>query len=115
MTLDKDVSDMEVIERHILQLFEMAGRRLRRGGYAGKTVGIYINNTLAIYMIAEEVLGDIRLKHPIRLVGICVSNLIKNLAQVPLFSADRNKQAVARTMDTIQRPVRRFLHHLEQA
>ena len=40
MTLDRDVSDRETLERHILQLSEMVGRRLRRGGYAGRTVAL---------------------------------------------------------------------------
>jgi DNA polymerase-4 len=119
MTLDKDVSDMETLERYILQLSEMVGRRLRRGGYTGRTialtlrysdfstftrritVGIHSNNSIDIYSIAKDILNTIRLQQPIRLIGVSVSNLTKNISQIPLFRADRNKKAATRTMDEI--------------
>jgi len=119
MTLDKDVSDVEALERHILQLSEMVGRRLRRGGYAGRTValtlrypdfttftkrttvGMHMNNSIDIYLVAKDILNTIRLQQPIRLVGVSVCNLTKNVAQIPLFRADRSKQAATRTMDEI--------------
>ena len=119
MTLDKDVSDTNTLERHILQLSEMVGRRMRCGSCAGRTialtlrypdfhtftrqttVGIYTNNSIDIYVIAKNILSGIRLRRPIRLIGISVSNLTKNLAQIPLFSTDRNKEAATRTMDEI--------------
>lgn len=119
MTLDRDVSDMETLERHILQLSEMVGRRLRRSGYAGRTValtlrypdfntftkrstvGTYMNNSIDIYVAAREILNTIRLQQPIRLIGISVCNLTKNTVQLPLFSTDRVKQAATQTMDTI--------------
>ena len=119
MTLDRDVSDMETLERHILQLSEMVGRRLRRGGYAGRTVALtlrypdfttftrrstvetYMNSSIDIYLAARELLNTIRLQQPIRLIGVSVCNLTKNTVQIPLFSADRVKQAATQTMDTI--------------
>jgi len=119
MTLNRDVSDMETLERHILQLSEMVGRRLRRGGYAGRTValtlrypdfntftkrstvGTYMNNSIDIYVAAREILNTIRLQQPIRLIGVSVCNLTKNTVQLPLFSTDRVKQAATHTMDTI--------------
>ncbi|MGQ3683981.1 MAG: DNA polymerase IV [Candidatus Loosdrechtia sp.] len=119
MTLDTDISDRELLERHILQLSEMVGRRLRRGGYLGRTVAltlryadfstftrrstanIYTNNSIDIFMAAKTILHTIRLQQPVRLIGISVYNLTRNLTQIPLFRADRVKQAVARTMDEI--------------
>jgi len=119
MTLDRDLGDMETLERHILQLSEMVGRRLRRGGYAGRTValtlrypdfntftkrstvGTYMNNSIDIYVAAREILNAIRLQQPIRLIGVSVCNLTKNTVQIPLFSTDRVKQAATHTMDTI--------------
>lgn len=119
MTLDKDVSSVETLERRILQLSEMVGRRLRRGGYMGRTIALtlrysdfttftkqcsietYMNNSLDIYIVARDILNTIRLQKPIRLVGVSVCNLIKNIAQIPLFSAERNKQAATRAMDDI--------------
>ncbi len=119
MTLDKDVSDIETLERYILQLSEMVGRRLRRGGYTGRTialtlrysdfstftkrttVGIHSNNSIDIYVIAKDILNTIRLQQPIRLIGVSVSNLTKNISQIPLFREDRNKKAATRAMDEI--------------
>lgn len=119
MTLDKDISDGETLERHILQLSEMIGRRLRRGGYTGRTVaialrysdfttftkrttvGMHTNNSINIYIIAKDILNAIRLQQPIRLVGVSVSNLTKNISQIPLFSSDMNKKAATRAMDEI--------------
>ncbi len=119
MTLDKDAHDPETLGRHVLQLSEMVGRRMRRGGYSGRTValtlrypdfttftkratvGTCINNGIDIYLVAMDVLNAIRLQHPVRLVGVSVSNLTKNVAQIPLFAADRNKRAAVRAMDEI--------------
>lgn len=119
MTLDKDVSDMETLERHILHLSEMVGRRLRRGGYAGRTVALTLrytnfdtftrrrsvqssmNNSIDIYMVAKDILETIRLRQPIRLVGVNVSNLTRNIGQIPLFPGDRARQAATRVMDEI--------------
>lgn len=119
MTLDRDVSDMETLERHILHLSEMVGRRLRRGGYAGRTVTLTLryanfdtftrqstvkspmNNSIDIYMIAKDILERIRLRQPIRLVGVSVSNLTRNIGQIPLFPNDRARQAATRVMDEI--------------
>ncbi|HHT9111375.1 MAG TPA: DNA polymerase IV [Candidatus Brocadiaceae bacterium] len=119
MTLDKDVSDVETLEQHILQLSEMVGRRLRRGGYMGRTIaltlrysdfttftkqcsiGTHMNSSLDIYIVAKDILNTIRLQKSIRLVGVSVCNLIKNIAQIPLFNADRSKQSATRAMDDI--------------
>ncbi len=119
LTLDRDLCDMETLERHILQLSEMVGRRLRGGGYAGRTValtlrypdfttftrrstvGMYMNTSINIYITAKEILNTIRLQQPIRLIGVSVCNLTKNTVQIPLFSTDRIKQAATQTMDTI--------------
>ena len=119
MTLDRDVSNMETLERQVLQLSEMVGRRLRGGGYAGRTIALtlrypdfttftrrntvemYMNTTINIYIIAKEILNTIRLQQPIRLIGVSVCNLTKNTVQIPLFSVDRIKQAATHTMDKI--------------
>jgi len=129
MTLDADVSDTETLERHILQLSEMVGRRLRRGGYAGRTVALTlrypdfttftrrqsgascINNSIDIYVAAKDILGATRLQQPVRLVGVSVSNLTRNLAQIPL-SEREGKTGGHPRHGRDQRPLRRFLHYL---
>ncbi len=119
MTLDKDAYSTETLGRHVLHLSEMVGRRMRRNGYTGRTVALTLrytdfttftkrttvetctNSGLDVYHIAMEVLNAIRLQHPVRLVGVSVSNLMRNVAQIPLFAKDRNKQAAIRVMDKI--------------
>ncbi len=119
MTLEKDILDKETIERMILQLSEMVGRRMRKGGYSGrtvtltirysdfstltksKTIGTPINDGLNIYLVACDILNATRHCHPIRLLGVCLSNLHKDYTQIPLFPAERTKQKVVRVMDEI--------------
>lgn len=119
MTLDMDAYSTETLGRHILQLSEMVGRRMRRNGYTGRTVSLtlrysnfttftkrttvesYTNNGTDVYLITMDILNAIRLQHPVRLVGVSVSNLARNVAQIPLFAKDRNKLAAVRVMDEI--------------
>jgi DNA polymerase-4 len=119
MTLDEDCSDLSLIERHILQLSEKVGRRLRRGLYSGRTVSVVlryadfqtftrqrklhhaVNHGLDIYEAGRSILRDIDLRQPIRLVGVSVSNLEKNVEQMPLFSEERKRKFIAEAMDEI--------------
>ncbi|MDR4509970.1 MAG: DNA polymerase IV [Candidatus Brocadiaceae bacterium] len=119
MTIDSDVSDTSTLEKYIFQLSEMVGRRLRRGGYAGRTVtltiryanfhtftkqksvGIHMNNSIDIYLVAQEILGAIQLQQPVRLIGVSVRNLVKHMNQLPLFAEDKNRQAAIHVMDKI--------------
>jgi DNA polymerase IV len=119
MTLTEDCVDVEIVERHILQLAEKVGRRLRRGSYHGRTVSLTlrysdfrtfsrqkklphaVNHGLDIYAAVREILQDIPLALPVRLVGVSVSSLEKNFSQLPLFSVDRNRRFIAEAMDEI--------------
>jgi DNA polymerase-4 len=119
MTLTEDCSDIPMIERHILQLAEKVGRRLRRGSYQGHTVSLTLRYTdfhtfsrqkrlrhtvshgLDVYAAARGILQDIRLDQPVRLVGVSVSGLTKHMAQMPLFEDERKRTFVAEAMDDI--------------
>jgi DNA polymerase-4 len=119
MTLTDDCSDISMIERHILQLSEKVGRRLRRGSYQGQTVSLTLRYSdfhtfsrqkrlrhtvslgLDVYAVARGILQDIRLDQPIRLVGVSVSGLTKHMAQMPLFEDERKRTFVAEAMDDI--------------
>jgi len=119
MTLEKDVSDNDSIETYILQLSEMVGRRLRGGHYSGRTVALtlrysdfhtftkrrtineYINDGLDIYLAALDVRRSIRLKSAVRLLGVSVSNLVKDYGQMLLFKKDRDRMSVMQAMDKI--------------
>jgi DNA polymerase-4 len=118
-TLDEDVSDREEIQRQILRLAEMVGRRARRYHYAGRTVsltlryrdfstfsrrrtiGDYINQGLDIYRIANRILEEIKLKEPVRLVGVSLSNMVKGALQLELLEARRKRIKAVEAMDEI--------------
>lgn len=119
MTLTEDCGDLDQIERHILQLAEKVGRRLRRGAYHGDTINLTlryadfqtfsrqrklchaVNNSLDIYTAAREILHEVKLEQPIRLVGLSVSCLHKDSTQMPLFDSERRKVFVTGAMDEI--------------
>ncbi|MCE1225868.1 MAG: DNA polymerase IV [Geobacteraceae bacterium] len=120
MTLGKDVDTREEILRYLLQLAEMVGRRARRYGVTGKTVSIYvrladfftniqkqttlgshINQSGAIYRAAVRLLDSLDLSQPVRLLGVCLSNLEYQEQQPSLFAEERKKDQLARAMDTV--------------
>jgi len=119
MTLNEDCSVQETLERHVLQLSEKVGRRLRRGSYHGDTVCLTlryadfqtfsrrrrlrhaVNHGLDIYSAARELLRDITLEQTVRLVGVSVSGLTRNVVQIPLFGEQRKRTFVAEAMDDI--------------
>ncbi|MFA5073333.1 MAG: DNA polymerase IV [Nitrospirota bacterium] len=119
MTLDEDCSSRSLIERHILQLSEKVGRRLRRGAYSGRTIALTlrysdfhtftrqkklnaaVNHGLDIYAGAAALFQEIQLQQPIRLVGVSVSGLEQNGVQMPLFEKDRKRTWITEAMDEI--------------
>ena len=119
MTLDEDCSDIMAIERHILQLSEKVGQRLRRGRYSGRTVTLVlryadfhtfsrqrrlhhaVNHGLDIYAAVVGLLHEVRLRQAVRLVGVSVSGLERNMAQMPLFAEERKRKFIADAMDEI--------------
>jgi DNA polymerase-4 len=119
MTLDEDCTDITTLERHILQLSEKVGRRLRRGLYGGRTVSLIIryadfhtfskqrrlchaiSHGLDIYAAAQGLLRETRLLQAVRLVGVSVSSLDRRMAEIPLFVDERKRKFVAEAMDEI--------------
>jgi len=120
MTLERDISHPDDIRRFLLQLSEMVGSRARRYNVSGKTVSLYIryadfftnlgrqttvhdyiNLSSDIYSTTLSILDSIELEQPIRLMGISLSNLKHQAAQLPLFEEDRKKQLATQAMDSI--------------
>jgi len=119
MTLEQDCDDSTIIQRHLLQLCEKVGRRMRRGGYTGRTVSLTIryadfhtfsrqqrlprsvDHGLDIYAVASSILTKISLDQAIRLVGVSVSSLEKQMSQVPLFMEERKRKFTTEAMDDI--------------
>jgi DNA polymerase-4 len=121
MTLPKDIEDRDQIQRRLLQLSEMVGRRARRYGLAGKTVSIYVrlgdffsnfqkqtslsapvNLSDDIYQAAIRLFDSMGIDQPIRLLGISISNLHEQQNLQPsLFESDRRKEKLTMAMDAV--------------
>ena len=119
MTLTEDCADREVLERHLLQLAEKVGRRMRRGGYRGRTVSVTLRyddfTTFSrqrrlpralchgpdVFTASIGIFREIALERPIRLLGISVSSLEQRDEQVPLFDSERRRSFTSRAMDRI--------------
>ncbi len=119
ITLPEDISDIYTIHKYILQLSDMVGRRMRKYSYSGRTIALtirymnfttfskqntckeYINQDLDIYFMAVNILKTIKLKQPVRLLGVSISNLIRYHNQLSLFDENNRKDIVTKVMDKI--------------
>lgn len=120
MTLRKDIDTRQEILRYLLQLAEMVGRRARRYGVSGRTVSIYIrfadfftniqkqitlgsyiNLSNDIYRSAVRLLDSMELSQPVRLLGVCLSNLEYQEQQPSLFAEERRKEQLTKAMDAV--------------
>ena len=120
MTLKQDISRRQDILKYLLQLSEMVGRRARRYGVSGKTVHLYvryadfyssfgkqqtlgnpINQSGDIYKAAIDILDTVELQQPVRLLGIRLTNLRHQVAQLPLFPQERRKSLMVNAMDAV--------------
>lgn len=119
MTLERDVSRLDEIEQHLLDLSEMVGRRARRNGFGGNVVTLtlryadfqtfsrqhriktFLNDSLEIYLEARRILRSLRLQQAVRLVGVSLSGLIPDTGQIPLFESDQRRCRLLAAMDGI--------------
>jgi len=107
-TLEKDTRDVAEIQRHLLQLSEQVGRRLRRDNFAGRTVSLvlrysdfstfikqhslksHLDDGLRIYQVGLKLFGELyQAPRLVRLLGISVSNLVRDLRQTEAFANSR--------------------------
>ncbi len=119
-TLERDIDDPAEIRRFLLQLSEMVGSRARKYNVSGKTVHLYvryadffsswgkqtslknhINRSDEIYRAALSILDTVELEQPVRLLGVCLSNLKHQAEQLPLFEDERKKLFATQAMDKI--------------
>ncbi len=119
-TLEQDIDDPVEIRRFLLQLSEMVGSRARRYNVSGKTIHVYVryadffsswgkqttlknyvNQSAEIYKTVLSILATVELEQPVRLLGVCLSNLKHQAEQLPLFENDRKKLFATQAMDTI--------------
>ncbi|MGB9736611.1 MAG: DNA polymerase IV [bacterium] len=120
MTLDQDCYDIEQIKSYILELVNVVCERMREEQYMAYTVGLTIryNNfetvsyqkklskptdlTTDVYKIALKLLLDHRLKMPVRLVGVSVSDFTRYTTR-SLFSTEEKLRDALKTMDTVNK------------
>jgi DNA polymerase-4 len=121
MTLDRDASNVNDLEPHLLELSTKVGQRLRRNGLSGGAVTLtlrytdfttfnrqrrfkrFMNDDLEIHLSALELLKEVRLEMAVRLVGVSVSFLTFQTEQLPLFRDGPRRQRLLETMDRINR------------
>ena len=108
VTLDEDTDDFRYLQRVLLKLSEMVGRRLRRDGYCGKTVHLciryadfstfgrqkgirgFIDDGHDIYRIGWNIFKELYQRPlKVRLLGISVSSLVKDVRQLSLFDLEK--------------------------
>ncbi len=105
-TLDRDTRDPILIRGTLLKLSEKVGRRLRAGGYWGRTVSVtvrfsdfttfhrqrtvgeFFNEGQAIHRVACRLVEEAGTIRPIRLLGVAVSNL-RRFKDLPDLWEDR--------------------------
>jgi DNA polymerase-4 len=109
VTLDKDVNDLPYLQRVLLKLSEMVGRRLRRDGYRGRTVHLvlryedfttfgkqqsvpgFIDDGLEIYRTGWRIFEELyQSGRKVRLIGVSVANLVKDTQQLGLFEVAKD-------------------------
>ncbi len=119
MTLPRDIDKRHEILKHLLRLSDMVGARLRRQDMTGDTVSITIryksfrtfsrqkkieistNNTQTIYRVATRLLDSQKLREPVRLLGVSVSNLSEAFPVLSLFKEDERSRKLDKAKDTI--------------
>ena len=119
MTSKRDLHGDAEIRRYILRLAEMVGARARRYGLKGRKVSLTIryssfytfckqtslaqptNDTHVIYSAALGILSGINITSGIRLIGISISELTSNPAQLSLFDRDARREGLYAAIDEI--------------
>ncbi len=119
-TLNKDVTDRDEIKKHILLLAEKVGRHLRKDGYLGREVGLWIrfkdfsgagksqkiakwtHDGAEIAEAAMKILDSLDLRQPVRAIGVYVGT-IQRTGHVPasLLPEDATNDKILAAMDAV--------------
>jgi len=118
-TLPMNVSDPLILNRALLQLSEMVARRARRNHLAGRVVILtlryadfqtfsrrirlarFVHHGPEIYLAAREIIGTLQLRQRVRLLGVTLSDLTRDILQLPLFETERRKESLSEAMDRV--------------
>ncbi len=122
-TFAEDLSDREDLRTWLLAQSERVGEDLREHGYRGRTVTLKIKfadfrqitrsrsldaptcETSTIFRTAVELLDDVTLRRPVRLIGVGVSNFHAKARQLSLLEkpAVENSPELDRAVDAIRK------------
>lgn len=119
-TLNKNVTDRNEIRKHILLLSEKIGTRMRKDGMMGREVGIWLrygdfggsgerhrggkwtHDELEIYDSASKILAKIKLRAPVRAIGVYISQVQRNNhVSTSLLDDDKINDKILATMDAV--------------
>lgn len=118
-TLAKNTFDKTEILTVLLHLCEKTGRELRRNNLAGKTIVVYwryadfthggvrktfpgyLNDSFRFYELGKNRISNFKFPKAVRLLGVHVSNLVKDYQQLPLFIKDRQQKQLLPYLDEI--------------
>jgi len=119
MTLPKDVWEKDVIKMYLLKLSEMVCARARRHGLRGWTLCLTLrypdfytftrqrrmsratNDTHTLYRAAKRLISSMRLKAPLRLIGVSLKGIVEGARQLPLFTDELRRERLLMAMDEI--------------
>jgi len=119
MTLPEDVSEKDAIKMYLLKLSEMVCARARRHGLRGWTVCLTLrypdfytftrqrrmsratNDTHTLYRAAKRLISSMRLKAPLRLIGVSLKGIVEGARQLPLFTDEARRERLLMAMDEI--------------
>ena len=119
MTFKSDTSDPQALSRYLLELSDMVGRRLRKAGLSAQCIKLTVryksfqtftkqktlesatDDTKQIYTNAQSILRSIRLKEPVRLLGISAARFSNDPTCGSLFEESKRKYRINRVLDSI--------------
>ncbi len=118
LTLSRDTSDIGLLSEHLLQLSQAVGRRLRADSACGNVLALTVryadfsiisrqkklytpvSHSLDIFNIARNILLNLKLHLPVRLLGVTLSG-IKRTEQLSLFCIENKRYMAQQAMDDI--------------
>lgn len=119
LTLEKDIYNRSELKVVLFQLCEKVARRLRKGRYKARTVGLvlryknfttyirqktvhsFLDQGKQIYYYAEELLKKFDPSLGIRMIGVRVSNLVQVFQELSLFPWQERDLALTKAVDSI--------------
>jgi DNA polymerase-4 len=119
MTLPRDLYTRAEREPYMLRLSEMVGSRARRYGFMGRRIRVMVryrsfetftrqrrltsltNDTHRIFHTAMDIMDSIKLREPVRLLGVVLGDLEEVNGQLPIFEDENKRSALLEAMDGI--------------